>query len=268
MPDARPLLIQALHVAEKLEALAADRKSRRPLVLVGQGSLIRTRRLAGAIARLGEPHAYEARVLLRTMLEIKINYSWIRLRKTYSRALRFVKFLPLERLKLLRRAAPDLSAAELANIKAKWERERGSVRHLFRVRNKDGTLRWADSWAYPASSVESRLVEVQKREKPTSPDLFLYTMYTDLSGAVHGSAGSMEEVLELREGRLLAKAQPEGQDPRRHFFGALILLVWMIDAFSSDARLKKALGADWRQLAKAVKTLHTARRAATTTAAT
>jgi hypothetical protein len=61
---------------------------------------------------------------------------------------------------------------------------------------------------------------------------------------------------------MIAKPQPERQDPRRHFFGALIVLVWMIDAFSADARLKKALGLDWRRLARATKSLHAARRGA------
>src|SRR5688572_5899701 len=105
-PEARPLLTEVLRVASKLEAVAAERRSRRPLVLVGQTSMIRARRLAGAIVRLGEPYSYEARVLLRALLEIKNNYSWTRLRKAHSRALRFVSLLPLERLKLLDRFAP------------------------------------------------------------------------------------------------------------------------------------------------------------------
>ena len=260
--DARPLLIEALRVAEKLEGLAAERRSRRPLVLVGHTSLIRASRLAAAIARLGEPYAYEARVLLRALLEIQINYSWIRLRKSYSRALRFVKFLPLERLKLLNRIAPELSPEQLRALRQRWERDRASVRHLFRVRDRKGKLVWADSWAYPMSSIEARLREVMEKEQATSPDLFLYTMYTDLSGTVHGSPGSMDEVVQIVEGRMIAKPQPERQDPRRHFFGALIVLVWMIDAFSADARLKKALGLDWRRLARATKSLHAARRGA------
>lgn len=127
-------MVGAMFLAVRLEELAAVRKSRRPLLIVGQTSLIRTRRLASAITRLGEPHAYEARVLLRALLEIKINYSWIRLRKTYSRALRFVKFLPLERIKLLNRFKPELTAEQFKQLKRRWAHDRSTVRHLFRVR--------------------------------------------------------------------------------------------------------------------------------------
>ena len=259
-PDARPLLLSALRLAERLEELAAERKSRRPLLIVGQTSLIRARRLAAAIARLGEPHSYEARILLRALLEIKINYSWIRLRKTYSRALRFVKFLPIERMKLLNRFKPELTPEQFRQLKRRWEHDRSTVRHLFRIRNGKGRLVWADSWAYPMSSVESRLQEVMKKEN--TADFFLYTLYTDLSATVHGSPASMEEVIETQNDRLIAKVQPERPDARRHFFGALVVMAWMIDAFSSDARLKKAVGNDWKVFSTSVKALSKARRAA------
>jgi len=153
--DARALLLEALRLAMRLEELAALRKSRRPLLIVGQTSLIRTRRLAAAIARLGEPHAYEARVLLRALLEIKINYSWIRLRKTYSRALRFVKFLPIERMKLLNRFKPELTTEQFKQMKRRWERDRSTVRHLFRVRNGNAITERAVRAEHTARSRQS-----------------------------------------------------------------------------------------------------------------
>jgi hypothetical protein len=235
----------------RLETMASSRRFKRPLLLVGHGFLVRNRRLATAILRLGAPNSYEARILLRTMLEIKINYSWIRSQQSHSRALRFLRYGPLERLRLLERVAPELPQADYAAKKLHFKHERSRVRHLFRTRDSKGKLRWADSWA-TVNSVERRLQEVMTREQPANPDMFLYGLYILLSSAVHGSPGSLDEMFKVQADRLVTKAQPE-DDPELHLVGALLVLVWTIDAFASDAGLKRALGTDWRELSKSVK---------------
>jgi hypothetical protein len=187
------------------------------------------------------------------MLEIKINYACIRLCNTYSRALRFVQHLPIERLKLVDKIARDIPPDQLATLRKRYVSERRSVRHLFQQRDKEGKLRWASSWA-SVTTVEGRLREVVKKEDPANPDLFLYTMYSDLSGTVHGRPGSLNEMFYVSDdGRLVVKTQPERQNPRRHLFGALVTLMWTIDALATDARLRKALGPERASLVEAVK---------------
>jgi hypothetical protein len=252
--DSVPLLKNVVALAIKLEGLIAARKSRRPLLIVGHGYLVRNRRLSQAIARLNGSHAYEARVLLRTMVEIQINYAWIRLRNTYSRSLRFVKFISLERLRLLEKVEADLEPDDFKRMRKRYVSERASVRHLFRYRDKEGKRRWAASWA-SVNSVESRLREVVKKERPENPDTFLYTMYSDLSATVHGSPGSLDEIFEVSDGGLKTKVQPDLSHPRGHHFGALVILWWTIEALASDARLKKALGEDRRRLEKIMGTV-------------
>jgi len=246
----RALLRQAVKLALKLERIASGKNLRRPLLIAGYGFLVRNRRLAAAIMQIKEASAYEAGVLVRTMLEIKINYAWIRLTNTYSRALRFWHYLPVERLRLLERAAMILRPNDYKARKRQLEQARRKVRHLFRLRDRNGKMRWARSWAQ-VESVEARLAEVQKKQNPSQPDLFQYAMYIYLSSVVHGSPLSVEQVLRIHNKRLRPARQPES-DPERHVVGALALLMWTVDTFATDSKLKRALQPEISDLASAV----------------
>ncbi len=173
------------------------------------------------------------------MLEIQINYAWIRLRQSHSRALRFHQYSSLDRLRLLEKAGTIFRPADYAERRKALIAERRKVRHLFRFRDKNGKMQWAQSWA-SVSSVEARLIEVQKKEKPTAkPDPFMYGMYISFSSATHGGPNSLVEVLDVVGGRLVPKPQPELK-PSAHYIGTFILLVWAIEAFAKDSRLRRS----------------------------
>ena len=95
-------LKQCISLAKRLEAIVSPIANKKEITFVGFGFLVRNRRLAGAILQLGESHAYEGRMLLRSMIEIHINYSWIRLSSPKRRANRFLKFQSLEELMILK----------------------------------------------------------------------------------------------------------------------------------------------------------------------
>jgi hypothetical protein len=160
---------------------------------VAYGFLIRNRRVAEAIERLGETSAYEGRMLLRTMIEIMFNQAWIRLRAKHSRALRFAAFQPLELLRVQTSLHATLAPAEYQATKRNLERQRRDVRHLFRFRASNGMMRWAKSWA-SVSTVEARIQEVRAAEAPGNPDPFMYAMYSWISSAVHGGPHSVNEM--------------------------------------------------------------------------
>ena len=248
------LLKQAVKTARKLEHAASQKPLRKPLQVAGFGFLVRHRQIAVAIQRLGRESAYETRVLLRTMLEIQINYAWIRLRNTHSRAVRFYQFWPIERLRLLEKTATIFRPEDYDQRKRALQAERNKVRHLFRFRDTKGKMQWAKSWAI-VGSVEARLTEVQKKERPgTAPDPFLYGMYISFSSATHGSPNSLAEVLTVVEGRAMASPQPELR-PNANKMGAFILLAWSIEAFAEDARLRRQCHADIRKVSTAVQEL-------------
>ena len=204
--------------------------------------------------RLGDRSAYESRILLRSMLEIQINYAWIRLRDSHSRAIRFHKFWPIERLRLLEKAGTIFRPPDYDQRRQALEAERRKVRHLFRFRDKKGKMQWAQSWA-AVSSVEARLAEVLRKEKPeTQPDLFMYGMFISFSSATHGSPNSLAEVLRVDGGRLRPAEQPEAR-PKVHRTGAFILLAWIIEAFAEDARLRRQCRADIRRVSVSLEEL-------------
>lgn len=254
------LLKRAIALAGQLEQLASEKRIRRRLLVAGFGFLIRNRRAAQAIDQLGVRFAYESGILLRTMMEIRINYAWIRLTQTYSRSVRFFDFWSLERLTLLEKAATFFRPADFLQKREALEVERRKVRHLFRHRDREGKMRWDRSWAQ-VSSVEARLREVEGDKAERNPDLFMYGLYVLLSAAVHGSPSSLNHVLGVVNGRLSAKSQPES-DPSRHHFGALLVLMWTIQTFATDAKLKRALQPDLQRLNAEIVGLAAYRRAA------
>ena len=249
----RPTQLLRLAIASSfaVESATAQKRLRHPLPLAGFGFLVRNRRLAQAIQRLGIRGAYESRVLMRTMLEIQINYAWIRLRNSYSRALRYHRFIPLEQLKVLKQMNTLLKQDDYDNIRGRLEAERRRTRHLFRFRDSKNKLQWSKTWA-AVSSVEARVSEVLSKERPGKQvDPFHYGMYISFSSATHGSPGSVSDVLRIEDDRLVARQQPE-TNPAVHQRGAAILLAWTIDAFTEDARLRRRLRAELRPLKEAI----------------
>ena len=252
IPTRRPasLLRRAIEAARLVEAAASEKRLRRPLEIAGYGFLVRNRRIASAIARLGRQGAYESKILMRTMFEIQINYAWIRLKNPHSRALRFRRFLPIERLRLLEKTATIFRSVDYERKKKQFEAERRKVRHLFRFRDSKGKMRWARSWAADRS-VETRLTEIKQTERPGGKvDPFLSGMYISFSAATRGSPISLEEVLRAEDHRLVAVTQPEVR-PDAHKIGAFILLVWTIEAFTEDARLKHQLRGELQEVSSA-----------------
>jgi len=82
----------------------------------------------------------------------------------------------------------------------------------------------------------------------------MYGMYISFSSAAHGSPNSLVEVLDLVDGRLIPKRQPEVR-PNAHHVGAFVLLVWTIEAFAEDARLRQQCGPDIRSVSKPLKAM-------------
>ena len=133
----RSYLKRSIILAHRLEAQASPIVNQKKVSLVGFGFLIRNRRLAQAILQLGKQHAYEGRMLIRSMIEIHINYSWIRLSNQERRANRFMKFEPLELLKIFKDIHTYMDPIQYRAGKKKHESERAKVRHLFRASKQE-----------------------------------------------------------------------------------------------------------------------------------
>jgi hypothetical protein len=239
----------SLHLERLADSIDVDT----PLKLIAIGFLIRNRRLAEAILRLGTNHAYEGRMLLRTMVEIMINHSWIRLKWTKSRALRYVAYQPLELLRVSHHGKDLVSTAEILTIQRNLERERAKVRHLFQFKDKKGKLRWARSWA-TVESLDGRLSEVLAYRRKRKPYLFLYALYAWTSSSIHCGPGSLNEVLDWHGTRISAKNHPEG-NLHAQFAGAAGLLHYSIHAAIDDLGLKEHVSDELTNLDRAMKRL-------------
>jgi hypothetical protein len=208
---------------------------------LGLGFLIRQRRLAEAILQLGTIHAYEGRMLLRSMIEILINHAWIGIAKGHSRARRFIRFEPLERQRIFRDVAA-VYPKQAAGVLARFAKEQIRVRHLFNRKDpKTGKHSWAKSWA-SKSSLRDRLVDVldheaAKSKKPRS-DVFMYGVYAWTSSAVHGGPLSISDMLYPAPGGWRVRRQPES-NPRAQMLGAATFLVAAIDRLTAEARARK-----------------------------
>ena len=231
---ARGCLNKSISLAGKLEKETGHLTRNTALIFVDFGFLVRNRRLAQAILKLGDQHAYEGRMLLRGMLEIEINCRWIHLRNRERRANRFVKYHALERLKYFKEFEDFYDdPVECRRIQKKLKSERRKVRHLFLNKNKKGNLVWDKSWS-SSQSVQSRLREIQKSEKG-SYDSFLYGFYRWSSSAIHGSIHSFSEVLEQNH-KWQAKSQPE-KNPFAQMIGAFAVLLSTIRFLAIDANV-------------------------------
>jgi len=235
------VLRRGVKLARKVESAANTTSPQTAICVVAYGLLVRNRRLASAINRLGKCSAYEGRILVRSMVEIMINYAWIRHRKKHSRAVRFLRYEPLERLRIHRNMSTAMPPAKYMASKSCLEAERRKVRHLFRFRDRNGHMHWAKDWAI-VNSVEARLGEIISNDKPAAlkADLWLYSLYSLLSSAVHGGPISVQEVLAKRQDILVAARRPEPR-PQTHLTGAAAVLAWTMQAAAEDLRINPSL---------------------------
>jgi len=191
------------------------------------------------------------------MVEIHINYAWIRLKNTEFRANRFIKFKPLELHKVLKDIEPSglMSQDEYRSKLKEYINKRAKVRHLFRNRIKGGKnkgkLKWDTNWASGAS-LESRLEEVLKSETGKY-DSFLYALYRWLSSMVHSGPTSLKDVL-APDKPLRAKLQPES-NPTSHLVGAFVVLLATIEALAESSKMIKDLGSELSKLQRALNML-------------
>lgn len=223
-------------------------------IAVGYGLLVRNRRIAEAIATLGTRHAYEGRMLLRSMLEIQINYWWLRRGRTDSRARRFLRFDPLERLQITTDIQSAVSSTRLANAQARLVSSQAATRHLFRKADSKGKLKWDKHWA-SVSSLRDRFIEVSKAEGQSPNETFTYGLYRWASSAVHGGPFSLMEVLEATPLGARAKAQPES-DSHAQLHAAAGTLATTVTLLAKDARMVRSLQPALGQLLRDIKARH------------
>ncbi|MCF8078951.1 MAG: DUF5677 domain-containing protein [Desulfobacterales bacterium] len=248
---------RSIALSKKLEAIVGTKAGQRKSILVGFGFLIRNRRLAQAISQLNSQYAYEKQILIRSMVEIHINYTWIRLKKTELRANRFIKFAPLELINILKDIEHSglMGQDEYRSKLKEYKNKRSKVRHLFRNRIKRGKnkdkLIWDRNWASGAS-LESRLKEVLSSETGKY-DSFLYGLYRWLSSTVHGGPTSLNDVLEA-DMPLRGKLQPES-NPMSHLVGAFVVLLATIEALANSSNTIKEIEPELSKLQSALKRL-------------
>lgn len=235
-------LKHAIRVARKLERELCAKKPTNK-TFVGLGMLVRNRRIAEAILALGERHAYEGRMLLRSMIEIQINWSWIRHGRGHSRALRFMRFDPIERKQITQDIQSVLPKSRAVKSLSKLSAERSATRHLFRRRSgKSGKLIWDAHWA-SLPSLRDRYVALRKAEGADPSDTFIYGLYRWASSAVHGGPVSLSEVVHVPRSRPVPMRQPE-RNPTAQISAAASTLAAMVTQLASDARLVRRLGTD------------------------
>lgn len=253
----RSYLHRSIALSKKLESIAGPKAGQRKSTLIGFGFLVRNRRLAQAVSQLSSQYAYEKQILIRSMVEIHIIYAWIRSKNREIRANRFIKFAPLEKLRILKDLEPSglMSQDEYRSKLREYIKRRAKVRHLFRNRIKrgknKGKLKWDRNWASGAS-LESMLKEVLKSETGTY-DSFLYALYRWFSSTVHGGPTSFEDVLEP-DRPLRAKQQPES-NPTSHLVGAFVVLLTTIEALAKSSNTMKDLEPELSKLQGALSRL-------------
>ena len=226
-------LQKSIALARKLEDEIRFKADKRKSTFAGFGFLIRNRRLAEAILKLGTQHAYEGKMLLRSMIEIYTNYSWIELESKEHRANRFLKFAPIEGLKILKELSSFFGPTTYKSYFKKIIEERAKTRHLFICRNKNNKLKWATDWA-EITSLENRMQKIMEAGAGKY-DSFLYAIYRWSSSAIHGGPRSLFEVMENNRS-LHAKAQPEN-DPLAQICVAAYILLATIEALANDAQV-------------------------------
>lgn len=220
----RRCLNQVIQFAAECEQLVLRAHQKRPAEAVAYATLVAQRRFAEAIRRLGTEGAYEARIILRAMIEHHFNLAWILLKAPHRRAHRFVRFQAIEKFKGLTGLPLEMRPPEYGAVYRQAKRSRARVQHLFRRPDKKGRLVWDKNWA-AGKSVEDRMREVLAAEGKgaAAPDMFMYSLYRWFSGVVHGSAQHFEELLEPTRHGVRPKANPDSGPANQMMSASLIL---------------------------------------------
>jgi hypothetical protein len=225
--DNETLLPQAIEVAEGIEAILGARQRLTPPQIVAFGSLVRNKRLSQAIARIPEDLAYEALVLVRCLVETQVNLSWIRL-EPRTRAERFLKFEPLERLELIKEMPEFIPKGRARAVVGSLEAGRNATKSLFGKVSDRGELRWAKHWA-SVPSLRDRLAEIMAAERHNRVP-FTYVVYRWGSSVVHGGPVSFASVIKMDRGCAGAVPQPLTNASSVFAGAALCLLMTASDA--------------------------------------
>lgn len=249
----RSYLHRSIALSKRLETVASAKAEQRKRTFVGFGFLIRNRRLAQAISQLTSWYSYEKRIFIRSMVEIHINYAWMRLKDTESRANKFIKFQPLEKLRILEDIGHSglMSQNEYNSKLAEYKNQRDKLSQLFRNRTKKGKFKWDNNWA-SGNSLKDRLKEVLDSETGNN-DQIIYGLYRSFSSTAHGGPISLDDVLEA-DTPLRAKPQPES-NLTSHLVGASLLLLATIEALADDCNEIKELEPELSRLQHALKRL-------------
>lgn len=216
------LLARAIRLAEQVEAKFPNELRPAAEGRVAFGSLVRNRRFAQAVVLLPEELAYEALALLRCMVEIQINLSWIRRDRESSRAIRFLLFESLERLEMIKEMPDSIPPDSARDIIERLEAQRNEIRDIFAEPTKNGRERWAKHWA-TGQTLRDRLNEIMTSDGITKVP-FTYVLYRWASSVVHGGPVSIASVLGTGEGTVQPVEQPLA-DPTVVFAGAALCLL-------------------------------------------
>lgn len=219
----RRFLADLIRFATRCEEVILRSHQKRPRGAVAYATLVAQRRFAEAILTLGTPGAYEARVVLRTMVEHHFNLAWILLKEPHRRANRFMKFQAVERVRGLERFPKDMRPPEYDKVYRRALQARARVAHLFR-RKRNGKFAWDKNWAR-GTSFETRLNEVLAAEAGPGgqADQFMYTLYRWFSGLSHGNASHFQELLEPTRFGVRAKANPDPRPANQMMSASLFL---------------------------------------------
>jgi hypothetical protein len=240
--DSRRLTRAIARFARTCEDAIPRSKQERPPQIVSYSILVAQRRLAEAICLLGEVASYEARLLVRAMLEHYYNLSWIRLRSPVRRANRFINFHVLDKLAIMEALPDEANPRDHKRRLEALRKARARYRHLFRVRDpKTGRLRWTKSWAN-GLSFEARVREVQSAsaKMPDQIDTFNYGLYRWFSAPVHGSAHHLSELLTGTRHGIRPKDRPD-ISPSAPIAAAGVLLLGVLAHIEQEAQFGEYL---------------------------
>jgi len=185
------------------------------------------------------------------MLEIFFDYRWIRIKHKHSRAVRFLRYQPIDMLKCFDKLPSSFTPDQRRGIRTRLKAERSKARHLFRVRDRNNKLRWAASWAYPVSSVASRMHELRSSPGTTPQDNYWHGIYSWMSWVVHATPQSVNQVVSP-SGALRPRSKSLS-DPSMPPFVAFVLLLSTIDLLANDLQLSAVLEPEVSRLKRKMK---------------
>lgn len=221
------LLKDVIDIASQLEYDFPAVRLQLPIGIVGFGSLVRLHRLARLMLQIPEEFAYESLALIRCMVEVQVNLSWIRRDKLGDRASRFLAFEPLERLITLKEIPEMIPPGEALETVAKLEAQREAVRSLFAKQGSGSETLWAKTWA-SVPNLRARLDEIMKAEG-NSKVPFTYVLYRWASTIVHGGPMSIVSILQSHRGNPVPRSQPLSDPTSVYAAAALSLLMTCSD---------------------------------------